>query len=220
MANTINMKNTEKRVFRFAIFEDGLWEIYLGIFFILMSFYPIIREILGPVLNAVLVLGVVILMATIITLARKHVIQPRTGLVRFGQPTKKKIRVANLVTIGLVLGTLTLVILGANSLLKAPAWAYLPQWSSDFSIDLIFALVIIGFFSLIGYTTGVARFYIHGVLIGIGNLATAILLVNKDVPFGWPIALAGLIIALIGTYVLIKFLAGHPLPNEEISNDR
>ncbi len=57
MTQTLDMKNAEKQVFRLATFEDGIWEIYLGLFFTMMGFFPITRELLGPALNAVLISG-------------------------------------------------------------------------------------------------------------------------------------------------------------------
>ena len=125
-----------------------------------------------------------------------------------------------MITLVLVFATFILVILGANSLIKAPTSALLPQWFSDFSIDLIFTLIIIGLFWLIAYYTGIARFYLHGVLLGAGNFATTVLLVYYDVQFGWPIALAGLIITVIGASVLMKFLQEYPIPSEESLDGR
>ena len=220
MAQTIDVNNAEKKVFRLAAFEDGIWEIYLGVFFTLMSFYPVTRELLGPALNAVLVLGLLILCAAVTVIARKHIVLPRSGLVKFGSQAKRKIKVANIITWGLVVATLVLLILSANSLIREPTWKQLPSWFSEFDIDLIFALVTIGFFSLIAYSTGVTRFYLHGVLLGVGNFATTVLRAYNKIQFGWPIALAGLVIAVIGASVLAKFLQEYPLPTEEVSDGR
>jgi hypothetical protein len=220
MTQTLDMKNAEKQVFRLATFEDGIWEIYLGSFFILMSFYNVTREILGPAWNAVLFLGCSLLLAAFALIAKKYLTQPRIGLVKFGSDTHKKIKTAYIVTVGLVLATLAVLILSANSLLSRPTWEQLPPWFRDFNVDLVFALIIVGFFSLIAYTTGVTRFYLHGILLGAGNFATTVWLAYNDTQFGWPVALAGLIITVIGVSVLTKFLRAYPLPSEETVNGR
>ena len=220
MNQTLDIQNAEKQVFRLATFEDGIWEIYLGLFFILMSFYSITREILGPLLNAIFVLGMSLLLVGLVWIAKKRITQPRIGLVKFGRSAKKKIKAAHIITWTLVLATFTLLILIANSLIREPTWEQLPQWFSDFDVDMIFALITIGFFCLIGYYTGVARFYFYGVLLGVGNFATTVLLVYHDVQFGWPVALAGLIITLMGASVLMKFLQAHPRTSEEVANGR
>lgn len=220
MAQTFDIKNAEKQVFRLAEFQDGIWEIYLGLFFILMSFYSVTREILGPVLNALFILITLLLLVGLAWIAKKRITQPRIGLVKFGTQAKRKIKAANIITWALVLATFAVLILSANSLIREPTWKRLPQWLSDFDIDLIFALITIGIFSLIGYYSGVARFYLHGVLLGVGNFATTVLRGYYDLQFGWPIALAGLIITLIGAFVLMNFLQAHPLPSEEALDGR
>ena len=220
MNQTLDIKNAEKRVLRLASLEDGIWEIYLGLFFILMSFYSITREILGPLLNAIFVLGMLLLLVGLAWIAKKRITQPRIGTVKLGTQSKKKIKAAHLITWALVLATFALLILSVNAIIREPTWEQLPQWFSDFDVDLIFALITIGIFCLIGYYTGVARFYLYGVLLGVGNFATTVLLVYNDLLFGWPIALAGLMIALMGAAVLLKFLQTHPLPSEETTNGR
>jgi hypothetical protein len=212
---TVNMKDAEKQVFRLATFEDGLWEIYLGLFFTLMSLYEITRELLGPALNAIFVLGVTLLLVGTAWLIKKRYTQPRAGLVKFGSRTRQKIRIANLFTWGLVLATFALLILGANSLLSEPTWERLPQWFSDFGVDLLFALLIAAFFSLIAYTTGARRFYFYGLLLGVSNFMTTVLSVYNEVKFGWPVALAGLIITAVGVSVLIRFLQDYSVSSEE-----
>ena len=220
MARTLDMKNAEKQVFRLAAFDDGIWEIYLGLFFFLMSFYSLTRELLGPALNAVLFLGLSLLLAAIALIAKKRISQPRTGLVKFGSRTKKKIKTANIIVLGLVLATFILLILATNSLFKEPTWEMLPQWFSDFDVDLIFVLAMVGTFCLIAFYTGVTRFYLHGVLLGVGNFATTVLLAYDDILFGWPLALASLIVAGIGVWVLIRFLQEHSLSTKENPDGR
>ena len=218
MNQTIDIKNAEKQVLRLASLEDGIWEIYLGVFFILMSFYSITREFLGPLLNALFVTGMLLLLVGLAWIAKKRLTQPRIGTVKLGTQSKRKIKAAHLITWGLVLATFALVIMSANSIIREPTWDRLPQWFSDFDVDLIFALIMVGIFCLIGYYTGAVRFYLYGVLLGVGNFATTVLLVYNDQLFGWPIALAGLMIALMGTAVLIKFLQAHPRTSEEAAN--
>ena len=220
MTQTLDIKNAEKQAFRLATFEDGIWEIYLGSFFILMGFYDLTRVLLGPVLNGVLFLGLSLLLAFLAVIAKKRITLPRAGLVKFGPNTKKKIKTANLITIGLVLATFALMILGAHSLLNEPTWERLPQWFSDFDVDLIFALIIVGIFCVIAYSTGMPRFYLHGVLLGGGNFITTVLRAYSETQFGWPIILAALIVVLIGVSALVKFIRDYPLPAEEVADDR
>jgi hypothetical protein len=215
MMQTVDMKNAEKQVFRLATFEDGLWEIYLGLFFTVMSFYSLTRELLGPALNAALVLGICLFLVGLVWIAKKSITQPRLGRVKFGTRTQQKIRTASLVTWGLVIATFALMILGSRQLLNEPTWERLPQWFSDFDVDLFFALLIVATFSLIAYATGARRFYFYGLLLGVSNFMTTVLSVYNDVKFGWPVALAGLIITAVGVSVLIRFFQDYSVSSEE-----
>ena len=216
MSQPLSIKNAETRAFKLATFEDGIWEIYLGTYFTLMSLYSISRKLLGPVINAILVLGVILTLVGIAWLAKKRVTQPRVGFVKFSPGTKRVIRKANLITWGLVIFTFILMILGSNQLIKGSTWYNLPEWAADFGIDLVFALIILGIFSLIAYVIGAPRFYGYGLLLGGGNYTTAVLLVNHQASFQWPTALAGLIITASGIYILTKFIRSYPIARETI----
>ena len=147
MKQTNSVGNAEKQVFKMATFEDGIWEIYLGTFTALMGSYSLTRRALGPWFNALLMIGAALLLVGLGWLIKKNLTEPRIGLVHFGGRTKRVIKRANAITILLVVGTLILMVLGARSLVKDPAWSVLPAWLGDFDIDLVFALVIIAIFS-------------------------------------------------------------------------
>jgi hypothetical protein len=217
MAKTYNLQEAEKHVFRLATFEDGIWEIFLGFTFFVMSFYALTRKILGPAINVILILGVIFALVGLAWLAKKFLVLPRVGIVKFGKITVRKIRTANLITWGLVILTFALMIMGSKTILQEPVWQKLPQWVSDFDVDLVFALIIIAFFGAIAYSMGVPRFYIHGTLIGVANFTSAVMQVYYGILFQWPVALAGFWIMAAGIYILLKFLKEYPIP-EEIEN--
>jgi hypothetical protein len=169
-------------------------------------------------LNAGLVLGVLLLLVGLAWFLKRRLILPRSGVVKFGQSTKREIRNAHILTWGLVLATFAVLILSANRLITEPTWENLPRWFTDFDLDLVFALVIFAFFAMIAYSMGLPRFYLHGLLLAVGNFTSTVLLVYNEVQFGWPLALAGGIIAIIGAAVLFRFLQQHPLPEMEASN--
>jgi hypothetical protein len=220
MMQTVNLKDAEKQVFRLATFDDGLWEICLGLFFMLMSTYSLSRALLGPVWNAVFVLGVYLSMVGVAWMVKKSITQPRIGHVRLGAPVQRKIRIAHILTWALVLATFVLVILGAMQLIHTPTWEQFPQWLNEFAIDLLFALLLVVLFGLAAYATGVSRFYFYGLLLGAGNFLTVVLRSYNDLQFGWPLFLAGLIVAVSGVFVLMRFMQTHPGLPEETTHDR
>jgi len=216
MSQPLSVKNAETRAFKLATFEDGIWEIYLGIFFTLLSAYSISRNLLGPAINVILVLGVTLAMVGLAWLAKKRITQPRVGLVRFSLGTVKVIRKANIFSWGLVILTFSLIILGSKQLIKEPVWSTFPKWVADLYIDLFFTLIILGIFCLIAYVIDQPRFYLYGLLLGAGNCISTVLLVYHQVSFQWPTALAGLVISAIGIYILTKFIRLHPIVRETV----
>jgi len=212
------MKEAEKQIFRMATFDDGIWEIFLGLFFTLLSTYNITRALLGPVINAVYILSTLFLLVGVVWVAKHRITLPRVGFVKFGENTKRTIRTGSYITWALVIITFGFLILTAKNWITEPAWEGLPRWLTDFDVDLVFALVITAVFVWAGYTLGLPRFYLHGVLLGAGNFISTVLHVYQGVDFQWPLAIGSVIIIAIGGTVLSKFLRAYPINPEEAVN--
>ena len=214
MSQSNSLHKVENHVFKLATFEDGIWEIYLGLFFAMMSVHSITRNYFGPVVNAMLVLGVLVVLVGLAWLINKNHVRPRIGLVKFGAGMKKKVRISRGFLMLLVLVTLLLVVVASQGLLKESGWNNLPKWVRDFDVDLIFAIVIIILFSAIAYQLDLPRFYLYGILLGVGNFSSTVMLVYHGKLFQWPLAIAGGIILLSGISVFIRFNEKCPRPKE------
>ena len=62
-------KQVEQRTIQLINFEDGLWDLMLGLIFMALAVYPLTRQWLGPEWNLVLflvVLGVVIFVQQVV----------------------------------------------------------------------------------------------------------------------------------------------------------
>ena len=205
-----SLKDAERRVFRLATFNDGILDIFLGLYLILMSTYPLTRALFGPVWNAVFVLVGITLFLIAGWLLKKHFVQPRIGLIKFGAKTRQHIKKAQILTWGLVLVTFAIWFLGSKKLLNEPIWSKLPGWVSDFDVDFIFALIIVACFSLAASAVGVRRLHLYGFLFGFGAFSSTILLMVQDLKFQLPLFFAGLIVAVIGAFLLVRFLRDYP----------
>jgi hypothetical protein len=214
MAQINTEREAEKRVLRMATFEDGILEITLGLFFALMSVYSLTRLILGPAVNAALVLGVLLILFGTAWLAKRSITLPRIGVVRFGAGTKKKIKTAHVITWVLVIASFAVMVLASRQMVDESGWKRLPGWVRDFGIDLIFAVIIMAIFSLVAQALGAPRFTLYGLLLGVGNLVSTVLWASQGVIFQWPNTLAGGVIVVSGVMVLVKFIQTYALPNE------
>ena len=54
MNETPSLSYAQKRTVRLLSYEDGLWDLLLGVVFLLLAIYPITRAVLGPAWNLVL----------------------------------------------------------------------------------------------------------------------------------------------------------------------
>lgn len=214
MSEYAELGQIRRRVFQLTTFEDGLWDMLLGLIFMLLALYPVSRELLGPEWNFVLfvvLLGVAVGLQLVV---RRTVSMPRIG---FAAPLRSpKLRLLLITTLVLVLATFGLVALtllspeaGVTEGARAVAGA-----ARGYGVEFAVVVVMGGLFSAMGYLFGVGRLYLYGWMIGLANLAS----VYQSHNAGWilhvPTAIAAGIILLIGTVRLVRFLRSYPVRTE------
>lgn len=112
MSYNISLKEAQRKAFRLATFQDGCWDIFLGCSLIMMSFYPVLRNVLGPALNLLLLICVLAILLIGVYVAKKYITVPRAGLVKFGPTQKEKIKKLQAITLIFVLAPFVFWILG------------------------------------------------------------------------------------------------------------
>ncbi len=218
MSQKISLKEIERKAFR-STFQDGLWDIFLGLLLLNMGMGTlmgaIIDDISVPVLWIMVGLVAFAALALLIFWAGKKLITtPRMGLVKFGPQRKAKMRNLRAVLFLSVLLGVIMAILGL-----AAAGNRLPGWVTAIPIPIyVWPAQTIIVFGLGAYFLDVTRFYAYGVLYGL-PFPVGILLVENTgltsfssmaITFGVP---AGLMV-LIGVVLFIRFLREYPLPSE------
>lgn len=158
MSKSIDLKALERKAWR-SVFQDGLWDIYLGI--ILSSFAvnawldkkPIEDDLRMIGYIGVMVLGMVVLFA-----GKRFITMPRLGRVKFGVERRKKRRVVQLVLfisvlIGLLLWWLSAVYFGGDR-----------EVPSKWMFPAIWVLNVLAVFGLSAYFFEYERLYLIGFL--------------------------------------------------------
>ena len=216
MNETPSLSEVHKRTVRLLSYEDGLWDLLLGVVFLLLAIYPLTRACLGPAWNLALFVGLLLLATAIFTALRRRITTPRLGYVRARVTPEKKLILA--ATVALLALTVGLVIL---TLVKpawlggpAPAVALSNVWSYQVEILVLLALIVL--FSAMGYRFGIPRLYLYGWLLGGANLASVILYRGAPEGFNWPLATAAGIILLIGAALLVRMLRKYPVREAEV----
>ncbi len=210
MTTNIDLKELERKAFK-STFQDGIWDIYLGLMLLPMVFWSaMVASKDDPSTWAVVftfgLLGVPYLL---FHTSKKYLILPRLGLVQFGAERQRKRKKLGLVMALSVLGTAVIVLITARSLI--PTFNNLPEWA--FIVGLMGVKLVI-VFSLIAYFLDYPRAYLYGwfYALSIVNLFTQM----GSVPL-LPVLFAGLMI-IFGATLLIQFLRNHPLQSHEVSH--
>lgn len=214
MDQSISVKEAERKALRLALYQDGLWDIFMGCMLLMMSLYPIIRAAIGPLPNLLVLLATLAALAVGFDLVKRRVIMPRIGLVRLGKPQKARIKALNVLALILVIATFALYALAAMSNEAAPASAPASTWLQNLDVDLAFSVLIVALFALAAYVLNVPRLHLYGWLFGVGNFASTVLDVYYGHRFHAPMAIAGAIVLTIGVKMFGRFLRDYPVPSE------
>jgi hypothetical protein len=198
MVEDISLKEIQRKVYM-TFFQDGLWDIFLGLF-ILGWGLAMLTDL--AYLPGVTFIGLYFAIWGV----KKRITYPRIGYARFSATSRRRI-------------TTKFVILGVAVLLVGVMLAVLwgtrtrPQWLADY-FPLIFNGILASIVCFVAYWARVKRFYGYAVLIFLG--AVFHLWLGIEWEFGF--IGAGGIILLIGLGVLIIFLRKYPKIGEEAQN--
>ena len=210
MNEKIDLKKIEKKAWK-SCFQDGLWDIFLGLILVGFGIAPLIEEITGITYLIsyiiLLSLGYIIFYG-----GKKYITVPRIGNVKFGPKRKyKRIKLVIILVISVLFGLAAILLTQTN----------LISYIIDISIwGIIFAINALIVFSLMAYYLDFPRLYIYSIF-----FATSIFIVETsrshvgslyDTVIGF--GMFGVVILLIGVLHLTRFVRKYPLKKEGISN--
>ncbi|MEJ2011180.1 MAG: hypothetical protein P8X64_03025 [Anaerolineales bacterium] len=210
MAKQNPFKEVEQRTIQLINFEDGLWDLMLGVIFMALAVYPLTRQWLGPEWNLLLFVVLLGLVVFVQQMLRRRLSSPRIGRVVPRRTPKLRLVLAVLVL--MVAATLVLVLVtllqpaGSGGTFEARGGG-----ARSYIMEYVVLLALVVLFSLMGYLFNVARLYLYGWLLGLGNLGSVVLEHQAGWTFNLPLAIAAGIIMAIGVVLLADFLKRYPL---------
>ena len=222
MSQPPTLRDAQKRTWQLMNFEDGFWDLLLGLTFMMLALYPVTRARFGPVPNFALFLGVMALVVVVHLLLRRRVSAPRVGYVKPRRSRALKLIVTiTILLVALTVGLVILTLLGPGSVQDQSTGpdsvaGVSPGGTRSYTVEIVVMLALIGLFSVMGYLFGVLRLYLYGWLLGAGNLLSVV--ANQGAPerFNMPLAVAAAVILLSGTGLLIRFLRKYPVRSLEV----
>ena len=211
MTGKINLKEIEKKSYRFT-FQDGIYDIMFGILLIAFAVAPIIRETIG--LGYIIVL--IVPAPLFFILAKRYISLPRTGIAKFAEHRKKKLRI--MLIISLITFPISIILLLLTFL--GPFQIHVGDLLGGYAVPIgagLFAIFICG---LTAYLVDFSHLFIYGLIIGIGIIFTELIEtaiqspLNNTLTFGIP----GILVIILGIYTLNQFLKKYQIPDKEITN--
>ena len=211
MQQNINLKELERKAWR-SFFQDGLWDVYLGLMLMAMAVGALISDVGGSKGLQYMVYFILLALAMLgLWAGKRFVTVPRLGRVKFGPKGKaRRKRVMTLlvfsVGVGAVLFVLTWLFTKGN-FQGLPLRHIVPVvWIAN-------ALIVFG---LGAYFLEFERLYLVGLMyalaVPLDEALTALLHLDLTfLAFGLPAA----VILVTGLVVFVRFLRAYPLPREE-----
>jgi hypothetical protein len=146
MSEKLNLKELERKAWR-SFFDDGLWDIYLGLLLGLMGISGLLdRSGLSESWAMGIYIGLLALVMLAFWASKRFITVPRIGLVKFGRARKvRRIKTALVLFTSVVFG---LVVLQVTTAIKHGAVPNIP-WGT--LLPAIWALNMLVVFGLMGY---------------------------------------------------------------------
>ena len=208
MSQQISLREAERKAFR-TTYNHGLWDIFLGCFFLMFVIGPYLSPSLGDFWSSAVFLPFWGLVFLVIRVIRKHVVTPRVGVVKFGLARKTKLAKFTVVMLLVNVIAFILGLVAAMSFGKVPGQIY----------TIIFGMILLIGFSIAAYFLDFSRLYIYGLLVGLSPLVGEWLWTHGYATHhGFPITFgtaAGIMI-LVGVTVFVRLLHDNRVPAEGI----
>ena len=214
MSEKMNFKAVEKKTFQ-STMQDGLLEIFFGLYLLAMSLTPILGEVGIEAPGRYLpVLIVLLIGAAGLRIAKKRVTEPRLGRVKFN-PERKKRKIIVITAFSVLMLILVILMLFLSVDISGPGWERVGEWLPA----VIYGLLVFAVFLILHVYLNMPRALLFGGLIGASLPITAILDVYANVTFPYAMIVSGLVFLIVGIVLLTRFLRLYDVPAEESMHD-
>ncbi len=205
MSQKMSLKEAERKVFHTTT-NDGLWDIFLGGYFLIFVIAPFLSVSLGDFWSTVVFLPFWGLLYLAIRAVRKNVVAPRIGTVKFGPIRIAKLKRFSYIMLGINIAALLMGI-----------WASLNFAKVGGMPSYFIGIILLTGFSLAGSLLDIPRLFFYGLLLGLAPVVGEWLWNNTNVTHhGFPITFGTVsgIMILIGIILLIRLVRNNPVSED------
>ncbi|UCH61676.1 MAG: hypothetical protein JSU77_07610 [Fidelibacterota bacterium] len=212
----IDLKEIERRAFR-STFQDGIWDIYLGLLLLLFGIALSLLEF-GIVIEwiGVIVITLCLLCMGFFIAGKKYITVPRIGRVTFSAARRSKTKnMTLLLTISFIIGVVLLAIrlVGNEDLFGWIAPVPFPA--------LLFSAVCLVTFSSGAFLLDNIRFHLYGLFYAFPFPIVVILKSHTDMIGLWLLAygIPSVLMLIVGVVLFYRFLRDYPPLTKEVLHD-
>jgi len=197
----INLNKIEKRAWS-LYFEDGFWDMFLGLLMLSMG----ISQLTDGHLAGYLLMGFAVVLGPV---GRMTLTYPRVGKARFG-PVRRRNRRKMIIIISIC------VVLGLIGFILGAVGLKPPEDAPDILFALGFGALFLGVFTSLAWFLEFPRLYIYAVLFAL-SIALTEGLENSTGPV--MLCAFGGMVVMTGVFLLVRFLRRYPRMTMEAKNE-
>jgi hypothetical protein len=211
VSEQVSLKQVEKQAFT-TVYGDGLWDLFLGCFVLMLAVGPLLSVSLGDFWSAAVFLPFWSAVYLVVRWLRKHVVAPRIGTVKFGRARKAKLRKFSLVMLVANVVALVLGFVAASNVGKISGHTPAP----------FLGLILLTAFSAAAYFLDFSRLYVYALMMGLSPLIGEWLWVRHMASHhGFPVTfgITAAVMIIVGLVLFVRLLRHNPLPEEGLSSE-
>lgn len=210
MTQELNLKEIERKAFR-STFQDGLWDVYLGLIVICMAFFLFRPDEGYGLRNQLMMLGGFVLSGLVLFAGKMLITVPRMGQVSFGPLRKRKAATLAIIMGVVIIIQVAVVLFSVGGWLDDDLAAKLNALLGEANLERMAVAAVGSLFVgpsmiLVAYFSDFPRGYYIAILMA----AAVFLMILLNQPIY--AILIGALIILPGLVLFIRFLQKYPLP--------
>ena len=215
MSPNINLKELERKAWT-SYFQDGLWDIYLGLLLLAMAIGALLSDIGVPEAWHMTIYGTLMVLSMLVLWAgKKFITVPRMGRVKFGPKRKAKLNWVRVVLLLSVLVGAGVFVAGLVMRSNRPGWL-----NATFFAPAVWVVNAIVVFSLGAYFLDFSRLYLIGVMYALAVPLDIVFRKFADVDLSFiAFGVPAMVILITGLIVFVRFLRDYPISAEGALDD-
>ena len=209
MSQNLDLKAIERRAWR-SFFQDGLWDIYLGLLLLAMGASAWLSDQdISEVTHFAIYIPLLILSMGVLWAGKKLITIPRMGRVKIGSKGKARKRKARALLFFSVVVGLALFLVALAAYNHPAGWGSLIRYL----LPTVWALNMLIVFGLGAYFLEFNRLYLHAMLYALAVPVDFLVRELTGINLGYiAFTIPALVILLVGGIVFARFLHDYPLP--------